>query len=93
MYADKNVLYFNEDSNNAVFNCNETVILNSDLNNIILDNNFDKDNPDTIIQTFNLVNQIWKTQGTKKKISKELMPPAWHPNRWWNFCMPEEEKK
>ena len=28
-----------------------------------------------------------------KKISKELMPIAWHPERWWNFCLPEDEKK
>ena len=21
------------------------------------------------------------------------MPKAWHPKRWWNFCMLEEEKK
>ena len=21
------------------------------------------------------------------------MPTAWHPKRWWNFCMPEGEKK
>ena len=26
-------------------------------------------------------------------ISKELMPIACHPKRWWNFCMPEDEKK
>ena len=28
----------------------------------------------------------------KKKISQELMPLAWHPKRWWNFCMSEDEK-
>ena len=21
------------------------------------------------------------------------MPIAWHPTRWWNFCIPEDEKK
>ena len=21
------------------------------------------------------------------------MPIAWHPKRWWNFCMSENEKK
>ena len=21
------------------------------------------------------------------------MPIAWHPTRWWNFCMSEDEKK
>ena len=26
-------------------------------------------------------------------ITKELMPIAWHPKRWWNFYMSENEKK
>ena len=21
------------------------------------------------------------------------MPVAWHPKRWWNFCLSENEKK
>ena len=49
LYADENILYFNEDSNNVVFSCNEMGILNIDLNNINLDNNFDEDDLDTII--------------------------------------------
>ena len=32
-------------------------------------------------------------QALKKKISEESMPIAWHPERWWNFCMSEDEKK
>ena len=32
-----------------------------------------------------------KTQ--KAQIKEELMPVAWHPNRWWNWCLPEDEKK
>ena len=38
LYADENILYFNEDSGNVDLN-----ILNIDLNNINLDNNFDED--------------------------------------------------
>ena len=34
-----------------------------------------------------------KRKALKKKISEELMPLAWHPKRWWNFCMSENEKK
>ena len=42
LYADDNVLYFDEESRDAVFCCN--------LNNINLDDtNYDKDNPGTII--------------------------------------------
>ena len=42
LYADKKILYPNEDSSNAAVNCNETDSLNIDLNNINLDNNFDE---------------------------------------------------
>ena len=45
----RSTVYFNEDSDNHVLNCNETAILNLDLNNISFDDNFDEDNPDTII--------------------------------------------
>ena len=44
------LVYFDEDFGNVVFNCNETNILNIDLNCINFnDDNFDKDDPDTII--------------------------------------------
>ena len=49
LYADENILYFNEDSGNVLFSCNEMGILNIDLNNINLDNTSDEDYPDTII--------------------------------------------
>ena len=32
-------------------------------------------------------------QSIYKKISVELMSIAWHPKRWQNFCMSEDEKK
>ena len=50
LYADeKNVLYFDENSDNIVFFCDKMGILNIGPNNIILDNNFDEDDPDAII--------------------------------------------
>ena len=42
LYEDENMLYFNEDSDNDVFNCNQMGILNIDLNSINLDNIFIK---------------------------------------------------
>ena len=48
LYADDNLLNFNESSGNAVFSCNEMGILSTDLNNINLDNT-DYDDPETII--------------------------------------------
>ena len=43
-FADNKKLYFNEDSANVVFNCNEMGILNIDLHNDV-----DEGDPDTII--------------------------------------------
>ena len=34
-----------------------------------------------------------KHKALKKNMSKELMPIAWHPKRWWNFFLSEDEKK
>ena len=49
MHANENILYFIEGSGVVVFDCNEMGILNIDLNNINLDNNFNEDDSDTII--------------------------------------------
>ena len=47
-------------------------------------------------------NNIWfikRYEGYKKlktqnvKIKDELTPTAWHPSRWWCWCVPEDEKK
>ena len=45
MYADENILYFNEGSGDAIFNCNGIGI----INNVNLDNNFGEEDPDTIL--------------------------------------------
>ena len=34
-----------------------------------------------------------KRKARRAKIRKELMPIAWHPSRWWDWCIPEDEKK
>ena len=34
-----------------------------------------------------------KLKAQKAKIQEELMHIAWHPLRWWDWCMSEEEKK
>ena len=34
-----------------------------------------------------------KRKAQKAKIKKELMPIAWHPSRWWDWCIPEDEKQ
>ena len=86
LYADENILYFDEDSGNIVFNSNGMCVLNIDLNNINLDNNFDEDDPDTIILIRLLAWHIKfeNPKALKRNISEELMPIAWHAKRWWN---------
>ena len=49
LYADENIIYFNEDSGDVTLCCDEIGILSVNLNSIKLDNNFDEDDPDTII--------------------------------------------
>ena len=79
-----------------LFNCNEMGILNIDLNCINLgDNNFDKDDPETIIYVRLL---SWHTKfenrkALKKELYEELIPIAWHPNRWWDWCVPQRVRK
>ena len=46
LYADDGLLFFDEDSGNVTFCCNEMGILRVNLSNIYLDNTFDEDDPD-----------------------------------------------
>ena len=34
-----------------------------------------------------------KRKAQKAKIKKELMSITWHPSRWWDWCIPEDEKR
>ena len=82
LYAGENILYFSKGSGEAVlFNCNGMGILNIDLKNINTDNNFDEDDPDTIILIRRLAWHIKfekRKELRKKELSEELV---WHPNR------------
>ena len=73
----------------------EWVNYNIDLNSINLDNNFDEDDPDTIIliRLLDWYSKFEKRKALEKYISEELMLIGWHPKRWRNFCMSEDEKK
>ena len=68
LYTDEHILYFDEVSGSAVLPCNEMSILNIDLNNINLDNNFDEDDPGTIILIKLLA---WLIKFKKRKALKE----------------------
>ena len=84
LYADGNILYFDEDSGNVTFRFNEMGTLSVNLNNINRDDtNNDEDDPNTIIHIRLLDRNIKfeKHKTLKKELNKELMPVAWHPNR------------
>ena len=34
-----------------------------------------------------------KRRTQKAQIEKELLPIAWHPSKYWDWCMSEDEKK
>ena len=36
---------------------------------------------------------VEKRKAQKAKLKEELMRVAWHPSRWWDSCVPENEKK
>ena len=62
-------------------------ILNIDIDNINLGNNFVEDDPDStiLIRLLALHIKFEKRKALTKKISEELMPIAWHPIIWWTF--------
>ena len=49
LYADDGLPFFDENSSDVIFFCNQMSILSVNLNNINLGNNFDEDDRDTII--------------------------------------------
>ena len=55
-----------------------------------VDDDDDDDDDDEIIVWYN---GYQKRKSRKAKIKEELMPIVWHPSRWWDWCISEEEKK
>ena len=35
---------------------------------------------------------VIKNKAQKASIKEGLLPIAWHPSRWWDWCMTEDEK-
>ena len=34
-----------------------------------------------------------KRKAVKAKIKNDSMPLAWHPSRWWDWCVPNDKKQ
>ena len=54
------------------------------------DDDDDDDDDDVLIKWYH---DYQKHKAQKAKIKDELMPIAWHPPWWWNWCVPKDEKK
>ena len=57
--------------------------------NMWYDDHYDDDNYGVIM----VINGYQKRKAHKAQIKKELVRIAWHPSRWWDWCMSENEKK
>ena len=96
LYADENIIYFDEYFANVLFSYNKIGILNIDLNCINLhDNNFDENDSGTIIHARPLAWHIRleKRKALKKELNEELMPVAWHPDGGIGACQKMRKKK
>ena len=71
-------------------------ILSVDLNINEVDHvSFNRDECQTLIHVIrkDCHNRLKQRKVFKKCISKKLMPVAWHPKGWWDWCMSEDQKK
>ena len=48
-----------------------------------------------IVPMINLLSgtMMQERKAQKAQIKEELIPVPWHPSRWWDWCVPNDEKK
>ena len=71
-------------------------IVGVDPNNNKLDHvSFNRDECQTFIHVIHkdCRNRLKQRKVFKKCVSKKLMPGAWHPKGWWNWCMSKDRTK
>ena len=85
VFANGEIFFYDVDCNNITFPNDDVVLSNIDLININLDDDiFDEDDPETIDHVRLMT---WRNRFKQcKACKKEIMPLAWHPIRWWNWC-------
>ena len=96
IFSNDDIVVDNEDTDNVTFFNDEMGLNTIYLNNIILDDdNFDDYDHEPIIHVRSIAwcNNYKQRKACKKEISKELVHVVWHPTRWRDWYMSEDEKK
>ena len=94
LFANGGIPFFNEDSGNVTFSRDEIDIFIVNLDKINLYGvNFDEDYLEINVRLIAWQNIFKQSKSYKNGISKELIPVAWHPTRWLDWCMPEDEER
>ena len=58
--------------------------------NIEYQDDDDDDDEDNFLKWY----EVYKKRKIQKASIKEALAPiAWHPLRWWDWCVPENEKR
>ena len=70
-------------------------LVNINLHNVKLDGGLGNDDFDTIklVKISTWCNKYKQHKAFKKEIDRELMSLAWHLERWWDCCAPQDEKE
>ena len=96
VFSNADIFFRDVDSNISTLFRNDVGFNTIDFNNINLDDdNFDEDDPETnnYVRLMTWHNRFEQLKACKKEISKELIPVAWLPTKWCNWCDSEDEKK
>ena len=96
LFANDLILIFHEAFGKVTSFSSKIGFLSVDLDKINLDDvSFDKDDPELLF-----ISDFWSSLINLKNVkhlktiqAKTLMPVTWHPTRWWDWCLAEEQKK
>ena len=93
-----NIVFSNDDINLNYLDCDIVTFLSDDMdvNTIGLNNiNLDDNDLEIMIHVRPVAwcNEYKQCKTFEKEFSKDVMLVAWHPTRWWDWCVPEDKEK
>ena len=89
---DPEMLEFVPDQYKTQEMCNEAIQSEPEILEFVPDY-FVTQEMEEFIDDDELITWYKQRKAQKAQIKEELMPVAWHPDRWWDWCVPEDEKK